>query len=108
MGRMWLALSSLIALALCAALYTLYARSRKLRGLSGPPSPSFFVGNTVDLRRAPTGTRFKVWQRAYGATYKITGPLLVSVAASYVVFRHLMFTRTPFSYLEILEELRTS
>jgi hypothetical protein len=86
MARMWLALSSLAALALGAALHTLYARSRKLWGLPGPKNPSFFFGNTVDLRRAPIGTRWKVWQRAYGATYKITGPLLVSLAARYVIF----------------------
>jgi hypothetical protein len=79
---MWLALSSLATLALGAAFHTLYARSRKLRGLPGPTNPSIFFGNTVDLRRAPTGTRWKVWQKAYGATYKITGPLLVSLAVS--------------------------
>jgi hypothetical protein len=78
---MWSPVAKSIALPLLGialyALRALYARIRRLQELSGPDNRSLFVGNMLDLRRAPIGTRWNVWQREYGATYRITGPLLV-------------------------------
>jgi hypothetical protein len=67
-----------LSLSLGSIFYNLWSRTRRLHGLDGPDSPSFFLGHVVDLRRAPLGTRWNVWQRKYGATYRVMGVLLVS------------------------------
>jgi hypothetical protein len=62
---------------ICVPAYVLYERSRSLADFPGPPNPSLLVGNVVDLRRAPTRTRWNVWQDQYGSTYRMAGPFLV-------------------------------
>jgi hypothetical protein len=75
----WLAVTFILGL----PLYKLYRLTRRLRGLPGPVNPNFFVGNLVDLRRAPAGARWTVWQKTYGPTYRLTGPLLVRRRSNY-------------------------
>jgi hypothetical protein len=64
-------------LGLAIPLWQLRKRSQQLDGLPGPASPSFLTGHTVDLRQAPTSTRWNVWQKEHGATYRLNGPLMV-------------------------------
>jgi hypothetical protein len=59
------------------ALYRIRTRAREFAQLPGPPNPSVLSGNLDDVRAAPAGTRFNVWQAKYGATYCIRGALLV-------------------------------
>lgn len=60
-------------------------RSEQFGGLPGPSSPSFLKGHTVDLRQAPTTTRWNIWQKEHGATYKLYGPLLVRVLLHFML-----------------------
>ncbi|KAK0201387.1 hypothetical protein DFS33DRAFT_1385693 [Desarmillaria ectypa] len=45
-----------------------------LVNVTGPPAPSFVLGHTLDLERAPVGTRHNKWAREYGPTYRLLGP----------------------------------
>lgn len=48
-----------------------------LSGLPHPPAPSFLAGNAVELMVSKIHTRFNVWKREYGHTYKMRGPFRV-------------------------------
>jgi hypothetical protein len=61
----------------CWALFRLQTRAREYAQLPGPPNTNLFSGHLDDVRAAPAGTRFNVWQAKYGAPYCIRGALLV-------------------------------
>jgi hypothetical protein len=69
-----------VGLGLVILLWQLRKRSKQLDTLPGPSSPSFLTGHTVDLRQAPTNTRWNGWQEEHGATYKLYGPLMVRLS----------------------------
>ncbi len=48
--------------------------AHSLVNVTGPPAPSFVLGHTLDLERAPVGTRHNKWAREYGPTYRLLGP----------------------------------
>lgn len=70
---------SVLALTVVDFIYNVVRRSRHLKDLPGPPSESFIMGNIADIKAAPVGTRYNVWQRRYGRAYKINGALSVRV-----------------------------
>lgn len=72
-----------VTLATLVALFGYWYRwSNRLKELPEPPVPSYIVGHVGELERAPMGTKMNVWAKKYGQTYKMRGPLLVSLPSS--------------------------
>lgn len=65
------------AISLAFLIIRLARLSRRLRHLPGPASPSLLFGNALDLERSRVGLRYNVWEKKYGSTYRIRGPLSV-------------------------------
>ncbi|KAH8118090.1 cytochrome P450 [Phellopilus nigrolimitatus] len=68
-------LSAAGAVSLAFLLFKLVRLSRRLSNIPGPKSPSILFGNVLDLETARVGTRYNVWAKKYGLTFKIRGPL---------------------------------
>ena len=72
-----------VAIATCVAVGIAYRLCRRLRHiyalsyLPGPPTVSYLWGDAFDLRKAPVGTKYREWRRAYGPTYVIHEPFMV-------------------------------
>ncbi|KZV72230.1 cytochrome P450 [Peniophora sp. CONT] len=64
------------------AAYRLYQRWRHVFALSflpGPPTASYVWGDMFDLKKAPVGTRYNFWRKAYGPVYRLREPLMEPV-----------------------------
>ncbi|KAA1477772.1 cytochrome P450 [Dentipellis sp. KUC8613] len=62
--------------------HRVYIYLRHVTGLSylpSPPLPSYIWGHTIDLRKAVVGTRYNVWRKTLGNTYKLYEPLMEPV-----------------------------
>lgn len=74
-----LVLSSLLALVVLVSfvlpLIRLLVRQRisPLRHLPGPPSPSFFMGNLVQMHDQENNNLIQTWEAAYGTTFVYRG-----------------------------------
>ena len=49
-----------------------------LTEVPGPVPESWLLGHGYELHKAPVGTKYNVWAKEYGPTYKLRGPLGVS------------------------------
>lgn len=59
---------------LAVTLLITHAReASRLKDLPGPPPPSKITGHALDLHMSPVGTRYNVWAKQYGYTYKLYG-----------------------------------
>ncbi|KZT28248.1 cytochrome P450 [Neolentinus lepideus HHB14362 ss-1] len=54
----------------------LVQEASRLKELPGPPSHSRIAGHALDLQLAPVGTRYPVWAKKYGHTYRIHGAFI--------------------------------
>ncbi|KAK7045253.1 cytochrome P450 [Favolaschia claudopus] len=54
--------------------YLLFRRSRNLRDIPGPPSPSWLFGNTLQILTTPIYGEYEFkWLRKYGSVYRVKG-----------------------------------
>ncbi|KAK0185513.1 cytochrome P450 [Armillaria mellea] len=67
-------LAGIFAFTLIFKWWSWWKSAHSLVNVTGPPSPNFVLGHTLDLERAPVGTRHKKWAREYGPTYRLLGP----------------------------------
>lgn len=74
------ALPFLLAVFIVIVVHGFLSRAYTLRHLPGPPAQNWIFGNAIDLKRAPVGTRFNVWAKRYGHTYRLVGPLSVRLS----------------------------
>jgi hypothetical protein len=71
--------SCVVSVAVAKLLRWYQSVTTRLSDVSGPPPPSYIIGNIQELAKAPMGTKMNQWTKTYGQTYKLRGALMVWV-----------------------------
>lgn len=77
-STLFLSAAGLVGLLVVNKLYRRLVHIRSLSFLPGPEPVSSLWGDSIDLRRAPVGSRYPEWRKRHGTTYIIREPLMVS------------------------------